>query len=56
MRKLIMWNLMSLDGFVEGSNRDISWLNDVWGPSSSSSPSSRGRRSARSCSGASPTS
>jgi dihydrofolate reductase len=32
MRKLIMWNLMSLDGFVEGSNRDISWHNDVWGP------------------------
>lgn len=32
MRKLIMWNLMSLDGFVEGPNRDISWLNDVWGP------------------------
>ena len=32
MRKLIMWNLMSLDGFVEGPNRDISWHNDVWGP------------------------
>jgi dihydrofolate reductase len=31
MRKLIMWNLMSLDGFVEGSNRDISWHNDLWG-------------------------
>ena len=32
MRKLIMWNLMSLDGFIEGPNRDISWHNDVWGP------------------------
>jgi dihydrofolate reductase len=26
-----MWNLMTLDGFVEGSNRDISWHLDVWG-------------------------
>jgi dihydrofolate reductase len=25
MAKLIMWNLMTLDGFVEGPNRDISW-------------------------------
>lgn len=32
MRKLIMWNLMSLDGFVEGPGRDISWHEDVWGP------------------------
>jgi dihydrofolate reductase len=32
MRKLIMWNLMSLDGFFEGRNRDISWHSDVWGP------------------------
>lgn len=32
MRKLIMWNLMSLDGFIEGPNRDISWHNDIWGP------------------------
>lgn len=32
MRKLIMWNLMTLDGFVEGPNRDISWHNDIWGP------------------------
>jgi dihydrofolate reductase len=29
--KLIMWNLMTLDGFVEGPNRDISWHEDVWG-------------------------
>jgi dihydrofolate reductase len=31
MTKLIMWNLMTLDGFVEGPNRDISWHLDVWG-------------------------
>jgi dihydrofolate reductase len=31
MAKLIMWNLMTLDGFVEGSNRDLSWHLDVWG-------------------------
>jgi hypothetical protein len=30
MAKLIMWNLMTLDGFVEGENRDISWLSDVY--------------------------
>jgi dihydrofolate reductase len=28
---LIMWNLMTLDGFVEGPNHDISWHLDVWG-------------------------
>ena len=31
MARLIMWNLMTLDGFVEGPNRDISWHLDVWG-------------------------
>ena len=31
MARLIMWNLMTLDGFVEGPNRDISWHEDVWG-------------------------
>lgn len=31
MARLIMWNLMTLDGFVEGPNRDISWHGDVWG-------------------------
>jgi len=31
MAKLIMWNLMTLDGMVEGQNRDISWHEDVWG-------------------------
>jgi dihydrofolate reductase len=29
--RLIMWNLTTLDGFVEGPNRDISWHEDVWG-------------------------
>ncbi len=31
MAKLIMWNLMTLDGFFEGPNRDISWHFDDWG-------------------------
>jgi dihydrofolate reductase len=31
MAELIMWNLMTLDGFVEGPIRDISWHLDVWG-------------------------
>src|SRR6267378_3217325 len=31
MARLIMWNLMTLDGFVEGPNRDISFHSDVWG-------------------------
>src|SRR5258705_11310431 len=31
MARLIMWNLMTLDGFVEGVNRDLSWHLDVWG-------------------------
>lgn len=31
MARLIMWNLTTLDGFVEGTGRDISWHNDVWG-------------------------
>jgi dihydrofolate reductase len=31
MANLIMWNLMTLDGQVEGPNRDISWHLDVWG-------------------------
>ena len=31
MARLIMWNLMTLDGFVEGPNRDIDWHLDVWG-------------------------
>lgn len=31
MGKLIMWNLMTLDGYVAGPNGDISWHDDVWG-------------------------
>ena len=31
MAKLIMWNLTTLDGYVEGPGRDISWHDDVWG-------------------------
>jgi dihydrofolate reductase len=32
MAHLIMWNLMSLDGYFEGPDHDISFLQDVWGP------------------------
>lgn len=31
MANLIMWNLVTLDGYVEAPGRDISWLNDFWG-------------------------
>jgi dihydrofolate reductase len=31
MRRLIMWNLMTLDGFVAGQGGDISWHEAVWG-------------------------
>lgn len=31
MRRLVMWSLMSLDGFIEGPGRDISWHADIWG-------------------------
>lgn len=30
MAKLIMWNLMSLDGFFEGPGHDLSWHHDYW--------------------------
>lgn len=30
MRKLIMWNLMGLDGRFEGPGHDISWMADAW--------------------------
>lgn len=30
MAKLIMWNLMTLDGFFEGPGHDISWHLDAW--------------------------
>jgi dihydrofolate reductase len=29
--KLIMWNMMTLDGLIEGPNREIDWLEHVWG-------------------------
>ncbi len=32
MRRLIMWNIISLDGYIEGPGRDINWHNDIWGP------------------------
>jgi dihydrofolate reductase len=32
MPKLIMWNLMTLDGMVAGPQGDISWHEEVWGP------------------------
>jgi dihydrofolate reductase len=28
---LIAWNLMTLDGFMEGPGHDLSWHMDVWG-------------------------
>jgi dihydrofolate reductase len=31
MAKLIMWNMMTLDGLIEGPDREIDWLADVWG-------------------------
>jgi dihydrofolate reductase len=31
MAKLIMWNLTTLDGMIEGPGRDLSWHDDVWG-------------------------
>ncbi|WP_316158331.1 MULTISPECIES: dihydrofolate reductase family protein [unclassified Bradyrhizobium] len=32
MARLVMWNMMTLDGMVAGPNGDISWHEDVWGP------------------------
>jgi dihydrofolate reductase len=33
MRKLIMWNVITLDGYFEGNqNWDLSFHNGVWGP------------------------
>lgn len=31
MRRLILWNIISLDGFYEGPGHDISWLAASWG-------------------------
>jgi len=33
MRKLIMWNVITLDGYFEGNNNwDLSFHNAIWGP------------------------
>lgn len=33
MRKLIMWNIITLDGYFEGTqNWDLSFHDLVWGP------------------------
>lgn len=32
MARLVMWNMMTLDGMVAGAEGDISWHEDVWGP------------------------
>lgn len=32
MARLVMWNLVTLDGMVAGPGGDISWHEDVWGP------------------------
>lgn len=33
MRKLIMWNIITIDGYFEGSQKwDLSFHNSIWGP------------------------
>jgi dihydrofolate reductase len=32
MARLVLWNMMTLDGMVAGPDGDISWHEDVWGP------------------------
>jgi len=32
MARLIMWNLISLDGYFEGPNSDLSFMQYAWGP------------------------
>ena len=32
MARLILWNLMTLDGYVAGPGGNIDWHMDVWGP------------------------
>ena len=44
MAKLIMWNSMTLDGFVEGPNRDISGHSDVSGEELEQLPTAIQRR------------
>lgn len=43
MARLIMWNLMSLDGYFEGPDHDISFLQDAWGPELESLSMEQGR-------------
>ena len=31
MARLIVWNLMTLDGYMEGPGHDLSFHSDVWG-------------------------
>ncbi|MBB5518232.1 dihydrofolate reductase family protein [Amphiplicatus metriothermophilus] len=32
MRRLVMWNIASLDGYLEGPDRHISWREEIWEP------------------------
>jgi dihydrofolate reductase len=32
MARLIMWNLMTLDGYFEGPDSDLSFMQYAWGP------------------------
>ena len=32
MANLIMWNLVSLDGYIAGPNGELDWHEQVWGP------------------------
>lgn len=54
MRKLIMWNLMGLDGRFEGPGHDISWMADTRARTLKRYPFSRARRWAAWCSGGAP--
>nr|WP_041756135.1 dihydrofolate reductase family protein [Bradyrhizobium sp. ORS 278] len=32
MARLVLWDMMTLDGMVAGAGGDLSWHEDVWGP------------------------
>ncbi|MGJ4892784.1 dihydrofolate reductase family protein [Bradyrhizobium sp. HKCCYLRH3099] len=32
MARLVLWNMMTLDGMVAGANGELSWHEEVWGP------------------------
>ena len=52
MRRLVAWELMTLDGYFEGRNPwDLGFHETVWGDELEASRSSRARRSARCFSG-----